>query len=291
MNTDYLAKIRGSVNLYTKRKTSNVLEGGFRSVFRGRSLEFDDLKEYDFGDDVHDIDWKSSSRTGKILVRRYVAEKKHNVLFVGDTGVKMSGHTSALQVKQEVALMIFGTIAYLSDRQGADFSLIYGTEKGMRMNPFRSGTGHMETMLYEYRRDMIKNGTTEAAKVLEKCAEQIRKKMVIFLITDLPGAAAVTEKLARKVTVNNDLLIFCIDDAWYFGREVYDLSRGRYENPFFLGSRRLRAQEEALREGMKKQIRHICSRNKINLAVVSREEDILDETMKLFERYRNGIYG
>ena len=72
---------------------------------------------------------------------------------------------------------------------------------------------------------------------------------------------------------------------------MYDLSRGRYENPFFLGSRRLRAQEEAMREGMKKQIRHVCSRNKINLAVVSREEDILDETMKLFERYRNGIYG
>ena len=76
MDYNYLAKIKAQVNLYTRRKSSNILEGDFRSVFRGRSLEFDDLKEYDFGDNVHDIDWKSSSRTGKTLIRRYVAEKK-----------------------------------------------------------------------------------------------------------------------------------------------------------------------------------------------------------------------
>ena len=66
MRYDYLDRIRRSVNLSTKRKTSNVLDGSFSSVFRGRSLEFEDLKEYDFGDNVHDIDWKSSSRTGRV---------------------------------------------------------------------------------------------------------------------------------------------------------------------------------------------------------------------------------
>ena len=70
MDYNYLAKIRAQVNLYTRRKSSNILEGDFRSVFRGRSLEFDDLKEYDFGDNVHDIDWKSSSRTGKTAKSR-----------------------------------------------------------------------------------------------------------------------------------------------------------------------------------------------------------------------------
>ena len=100
MRYDYLDRIRRSVNLSTKRKTSNVLDGSFSSVFRGRSLEFEDLKEYDFGDNVHDIDWKSSSRTGRTLIRRYISEKKHNVLLVGDTGVKMTGHTSGCEQKK-----------------------------------------------------------------------------------------------------------------------------------------------------------------------------------------------
>ena len=141
MNYDYLAKIRGAVTLYTKHKTSNILEGGFRSLYRGRSLEFDDLKEYDFGDNVHDIDWKSSSRSGKILIRRYVAEKKHNVLFVCDSGPKMDAHTSAGCSKTELALMIFGDLdlsvidEMLPGRQPTETYLISG-EKRSRLYGF-----------------------------------------------------------------------------------------------------------------------------------------------------------
>ena len=148
VNYDYLGRVRAMVNLYTSRKTSNVLEGGFRSVFMGRSLEFNDLKEYDYGDNVHDIDWKSSSRTGKTLVRRYMAEKKHNVLLVADAGPKMAAHTVDLEMKDELALLTFGSIAYLADRQGADFSLAWSGGKGPKFHYFRSGASYLETLLY-----------------------------------------------------------------------------------------------------------------------------------------------
>ena len=67
MNIDYeyLSKIRRAVALYTNKKTSNILDGDFHSIHKGRSMEFEDLKEYALGDEVHDIDWKSSSRMGK----------------------------------------------------------------------------------------------------------------------------------------------------------------------------------------------------------------------------------
>ena len=61
MNYDLLEKIRASVTLYTKKRTSNVLEGGFRSIFRGRSLDFDELREYVPGDNVKDIDISNST--------------------------------------------------------------------------------------------------------------------------------------------------------------------------------------------------------------------------------------
>ncbi len=177
MDYNYLAKIRAQVNLYTRRKSSNILEGDFRSVFRGRSLEFDDLKEYDFGDNVHDIDWKSSE-----------------------------GDTPSGEQKSEVALMIFGTLAYLGDRQGADYSLAYAGDHGYRINYFRSGTDHLEKQLYSWRKEMAGNGTG-VFEVLSRSVDTQRKKMMIFLITDLPGLAGLNENLVRRVTMNNDLLV------------------------------------------------------------------------------------
>ena len=113
INYDYLDRVRRVAALYTKRKTSDLLDGDYRSMQHGRSLDFDDLREYRYGDDVDYIDWKSSSRVGKTLIRRYFADRKHDVLFIGDTGRKMTGDTPAGESKEQIALMAFGVAAYL----------------------------------------------------------------------------------------------------------------------------------------------------------------------------------
>ena len=119
LNYDYLDRVRRAAELYTKRKTSDLLDGDFQSRMHGRSLDFDDLREYHYGDDVNYIDWKSSSRAGRTLVRRYFADRKHNVLFIGDTGKKMTGDTPAGESKEHIALMAFG-IAAVAFRKGID---------------------------------------------------------------------------------------------------------------------------------------------------------------------------
>ena len=110
LNYDYLDRVRRVASLYTKRKTSDLLDGDYSSMQHGRSLDFDDLREYRYGDDINYIDWKSSSRVGKPLVRRYFADRKHDVLFIGDTGKKMTGDTPAGESKEHIALMAFGVI-------------------------------------------------------------------------------------------------------------------------------------------------------------------------------------
>ena len=68
-------------------------------------MNFEDLREYVIGDNVKDIDWKASARSNKILIKQYVAEKKHNVLFILDSGKKMLADTRDLDSKEDVALM------------------------------------------------------------------------------------------------------------------------------------------------------------------------------------------
>ena len=168
MDYDNLAKIRARVALYTGRKSSNILDGDFVSVYRGRSLDFDDLREYAVGDNIKDIDWKSSSKTGKTLVRRFIAEKKHNVLFVVDSGAKFCADTSAGEDKGALAVDIFGTIAYLVDKHGDDFALMQDTD-GVITNPLRLVVFHISA---------ISDPALHISRILCRCAGAISIRTV-----------------------------------------------------------------------------------------------------------------
>ncbi len=291
MNYDYLAKIRGMVQLYTQRKTFNVLEGGFRSLIRGRSLEFDDLKEYTYGDNVHDIDWKSSSRTGKTLIRRYLAERRHNILFIGDTGSKMSGSTQSLEEKAEVSVVTMGTIAYLADRQGADYALAYGGERGVRFSMFRSGSEHLQGLLTQYRKTITQDPELPLEQVLERALNQSAKRMIVIVLTDPEGAARIDDRLIRKVTHRNDLLVISVSDASLTGQKgrVYDLDLKSYAADFFRQDRRLREAEKKAREQRLEETQTRFRRSHVGFVTISSEEEILDRIVELFERQKIGV--
>ena len=125
MSMKYITKVKANLSIYTKRKTSNILEGTYNSIYKGKSMNFEDLREYVIGDNVKDIDRKASARSNKILIKQYIAEKKHNVLFILDSGKKMLADTRDLEAKKEVALMATGTIGYLVDKHGDSISAIY----------------------------------------------------------------------------------------------------------------------------------------------------------------------
>ncbi|HET8896291.1 MAG TPA: DUF58 domain-containing protein, partial [Protaetiibacter sp.] len=67
-------------------KSMHPLDGGYASLVRGRSLDFEDLRPYEHGDEVRDIDWRATARAGEPMVKRSYAERRHTILFVVDTG-------------------------------------------------------------------------------------------------------------------------------------------------------------------------------------------------------------
>jgi len=77
-----LTKVKSKLYIVAHRKTWGLLDGEYTSVFRGRSLDYDDLREYVPGDEVRDIDWKATARHGSPLVKRYVADRRQKVVFV-----------------------------------------------------------------------------------------------------------------------------------------------------------------------------------------------------------------
>lgn len=286
MNIDfeYLAKIRNAFSLKTARKSSNILEGDFRSIYRGRSMEFDELSEYHEGDEVHDIDWNVSSRTGQILVRRYVAERKHFILFVGDTGEKMSGHTSAGEDKEELAVMTFAAAAYLCDRNGADYTLMTAENGAASHDLFRAGMDHLEKLTQIYHDRIAREGSVSVETLLDAAVESIRKRMIIFLITDFMGLKALDEKLLQKVTEKNDLLVVHLEDAYLTDDHAFDLSRKRYADSFLTRSAALKREEHRMRGRILAKAEKLLARNGVSLVTIRKEEEVIDQVIALFRR-------
>lgn len=117
MKMTYISRIQGNMKgyktIYTTKATSRIIDGSYNSIYKGRSMNFDELREYVVGDDIKDMDWKASARSQKLLVRQYIAEKKHNIMLVMDAGKRMLGYANDVQEKSDVALMAAGTLAYM----------------------------------------------------------------------------------------------------------------------------------------------------------------------------------
>ncbi len=285
MDYDYLSKIRANLTLYSKKKTSNLLDGGFRSIFRGRSLDFDDLREYTYGDNVRDIDWKSSSKTGKTLVRRYIAERKHNILLVGDSGLKMIADTEAGEPKERLAVMTLGSLGYLANRHGDDFALLMNRGAGMDFSFFKSGEVHFERIVRRYETSIGKEPRKNLGDLLDYVADNFRRRMLIFIITDMEGVSHVDDRLLKKLTVQSDVLFLTIGDAYLTGAPSFDVEGNGYEPDFLQTSKRLARLERKERKARHEMFLTLCKRYDVGFTEIQREDEVVDRIAELMEEH------
>lgn len=289
---DYLIGISKDAVLHTTRKTTNILDGGYSSLYMGKSLEFHDLKDYMPGDDITSIDWKCSSRTDSILVRRYIAEKKHSVLIVGDTGAKMDADTPNGDHKADIALMTAGVLNYLLGRQGADVGFACSGKKGEVYAPFRSGGASVEKLLHTYGEGIFEDPSSDMDSLINDCLRAYStRRMIVFVITDLAGLKTVGSETLMRMSDKNDVYFICIDDAKVTGRRVYDRVGENYIDGFIAGSRALRKAEERQREEILSRFKQNALRNRIVFERIEKASDVVDSVIDMFERGRSGIYG
>jgi len=192
--------------------TRGLLDGGRYALLHTRTMEFDDLRPYVPGDDVRDIDWKASARSGSVLIKRFVSEKHHKVLLVVDTGRDMTAHTPSGERKSEVAARVMGAIGLITLGRSDEIGMVYGDTRGS-VN-VRSGRGetHVEQMLHRYRHHAADRGPSDIACQLDYVATHYRHPMLVVVISDEPEADdRLTEALGR-VAARHDVLWAMIGD-------------------------------------------------------------------------------
>lgn len=283
---DYLARIRKLIALHSRKLTDNVLEGTFRSTYRSRSMDFEDLREYEPGDNVKDIDWRSSARVGKTLVRRFVAERRHHVLVVADCGRKMDASSSFGEEKSDLAVDVVGTIAYMAMLHGDDFALLSGGASGLTFSGFHSSRAHVERVLAAYDRDVRTDGRDLAASLDHVVEAMGRKRMIVFVVTDMAGLESLHDKALSRLSIKNDVLVVDIDDAYLAGDSLWDADEGDYEAQMILSDPEVREAEMAERRGRLEAADARCRAHGAHLAVIGRAAEVPDRLVELLEEAR-----
>ena len=288
MKMKYITKVKANLSIYTKKKTSNILEGSYNSIYKGKSMNFEDLREYVIGDNIKDIDWKASARSNKILIKQYIAEKKHNILFILDTGKKMQADTIESESKKEVALMTTGTIAYLVNKHGDSVSAIYKGKENIKFFPFQSGLYNIERILNCY--DKENDVENDLEILVDYAMKYIKRRMIIFIITDIDGMVSLSEQTLKKISLKHDVMIVNISDALMTGINAFDIEQENYIPEYLLEDERLKKAEIEVKNQVYESVKEKLKKYNIMTTTINKQEDIVKDVYKLLERRKNANY-
>ncbi|MDO4900152.1 DUF58 domain-containing protein [Actinomyces sp.] len=220
-----VARVRGRLSLPTLRRSTTLLDGRHRSVFVGHGQDFDDLSAYRPGDDVTDIDWKSSARLGQPVIKRYQRESNLPLVLAVDTGRTMAAQAPSGEDKRDLALAVAEVFAYLARLRGDTVALVAADTSRVVSRPPRSGSEHAEMILslLEHQFDALTRGDALApgapgpdlSTLLERVGTWHRRRSLVVLITDTshPDAAepAVADRL-RRLSAQHELIAIQIAD-------------------------------------------------------------------------------
>ncbi|MBW0018852.1 MAG: DUF58 domain-containing protein [Mycobacterium sp.] len=216
--------------------TRGLLEGGRYALLHTRSMEFDDLRPYVPGDDVRDIDWKASARSGSVLIKRFVSEKHHKILLVADAGRNMSALAPSGECKRDVAAHVMGAVGLIGLRRSDQIGMVYGDRRGSVNVPQRRGETHIEGLLHRwYQHTMTDAGASDVTTQLDYVATHYRHTMLIIVVSDEPDLGQRgDERLSAVLTRlrgRHDIMWAMVSDMPAVGpdnTDGYDVATGRF---------------------------------------------------------------
>jgi hypothetical protein len=289
MKLKYVDKIRANISINASKKSTHLLDGLYRSIFKGRSMDFDDLRDYVVGDNSKDIDWKSSIRHGSLLVRRYVALKRHNIAFIIDTGVKMSGLNPNNEEKRETALYTFGTLAYLVNKNEDEISTTYNKEGSIFSSQFKGGLTNVEISLTEIEKYLTDENPYTINDLIEYVYNNSKRKMIFVVISDINGLINIKDDLLKKISGAHDLLFINIEDASMFGDDLYDLDSS-LNIPRILSKNKkiLELEEKKKNELIKSNFKRL-EKYRITSVSIKNKSEIVSKLIDLLERHNHAV--
>ncbi len=180
--TELLESIR-RIEVRTNRLVNDTMVGAYLSHFKGRGMDFEELREYIPGDDVRDIDWNVTHRLGRVFVKRYREERELTVVLAVDVSAS-STFGSGSRTKREFAAEIAATLAMSAAKNGDKVALLLFTDEVELFVPPRKGRRHILRIVRELLLFQPRWRGTNISGALEFLNHVLHRRAIVFLLTD-----------------------------------------------------------------------------------------------------------
>jgi len=205
---ELLKKVR-RIEIRTSHMVRDVLAGQYHSVFKGRGMEFEEVREYQIGDDVRIIDWNVSARYGKPYVKVFREERELTVLILADmSGSHLFG--TAGQLKRDLMAEVCATLAFSAIRNNDKVGLILFTDRLEKAVPARKGSSHVLRVIRELLYHEPAGLGTDLAGALEHLNRATKRRAVVFVVSDF--LASGYERAIRIAKRKHDVIPIIITD-------------------------------------------------------------------------------
>ncbi len=209
MLTKELLKQVRQIEIRTKGLVNQVFSGEYHSVFKGRGMEFSEVREYQFGDDIRNIDWNVTARLGHPYIKVFEEERELTVMLIVDlSGSLLFGTVS--KTKQRIAAELSAILAFSALKNNDKVGLILFTNKIEKFVPPRKGRKHVLRIIREVLSFEPEGKSTNLKGALEYMNNSIKKKSIVFLISDYMDEGY--EKILGIVGRKHDLIGIVLDD-------------------------------------------------------------------------------
>ncbi len=195
--SDLLSQVR-KIEIKTKGLSNNIFAGEYHSAFKGRGMAFSEVREYQFGDDVRDIDWNVTARFGKPFVKVFEEERELTVILMVDVSGSLDFGTSR-QTKRQMVTEIAATLAFSAIQNNDKIGVIFFSDKVEKFIPPKKGRKHILHIIRELLDFTPESSLTDVGKAVEFMTNAIKKKCTVFVLSDFFNK----EDFSSELTIAN----------------------------------------------------------------------------------------
>ena len=210
ITTELIKKIR-HIEIRTRRLVDDSYAGEYHSIFKGRGMEFDEVRPYQVGDEIRSIDWNVTARTGEPHVKRYVEERELTVMLVVDaSGSENFG--SVDRFKRELAAELTAVLSFAATTNNDKVGLLIFTDRVELFIPPRKGRRHVLRLIRELLAFEPKSRGTDIKLALDTVNQILKRRSIVFLVSDYLVPAESYQKELIVTNKRHDLISIDLHD-------------------------------------------------------------------------------
>jgi uncharacterized protein (DUF58 family) len=287
LTPEIIKKIR-QIEIHTRRLVNDNFAGEYHAVFKGRGMEFDEVRPYQMGDEVRAIDWKVTARTGNLFVKRYIEERELTVMLVVD--LSASGEFGTIErFKRTIAAELAAVLAFAAISNNDKIGLLIFTDQIELYVPPRKGRRHVLRLIRDLLAFEPDGRGTDIKLALDRINLLLKRKSIVFLVSDFLVPTKSYQSVLQVCNRRHDVVavtltdpgeyqlpkvgLLALQDAETGEIQMVDTSNRRVQRDF---SQRVRALVDERDSGFR--------RARIDRIDITTEHDYVTPLTKFFER-------